>query len=861
MSTSEEQLLMQLQELERSQSEPPPAEQPVMQDDIATLPALPAVEEPSLEEQREAAIQRAQERMDALDLSQRRAEALDSPGERFEHGVAVGIAESLGLPVDAVQMILEAGAFPTNAPLGSGDNIMDVMEELGVIMEDAPRTTVGPEGAAGTAVGGTLVLTPAMIYPFLEIAGDPNFQSRQMQDYMRFHGTEDAPIPRNRAQRVAFALRQMGEQITRTAIENPKTFLATELGGAGASGYVVGAMQEAGAPPEAQMTAGVATAVPVSFSIAGIPRGVQSMVRWGMKNAFPWTEAGGQYRSAAQIQARSENPELEADQILRESLGIEPSDLPPNFDRMSVEEQREVLSSLGAARTGVTPARATENPRQMAQEQLMLDANPDLDRTVRQDLEQAVARTQRELRDLYDTPQGREDWEFAVMNRVNPDGDLMPDTAENMLRQVADNFGPLYAEVEGFPIRLHLMDQGRSTTLETMIENVPNTRTVIARGPNRDAIHTWLQGLMEDVTRRSRVRDGSPSLMSEELLEFRSAIRTRIRELGPRANTSDNAAEQRDLLRVAEQRFTQLLNEQLSPELLQRLQTTDGMYRNFSVVADALWRSNDRMLTPDALLRSLRRSASSHGAYAMGEGLEMRALANSGREIDSYMNSPAQARRWTGEMSEDQVQNVRNDFVDSIIRRSISPNVGPDGSEVIDGRRLLSNLNKYRQTGEAIGITPEEFQRLQEIGDQLRMLHNPNPGAVNRLFEDGPSTLMELLAAMQGSRAGTDAARAVGGNPLLLAGFFTNRARNFIARLTSDKATELMIQAVRDPVLYRHLLLKPNASAAEQNAVFQQLNSWLLALDTQTEEEEERREELRRLREEVEAAQQMSPLY
>ena len=150
------------------------------------------------------------------------------------------------------------------------------------------------------------------------------------------------------------------------------------------------------------------------------------------------------------------------------------------------------------------------------------------------------------------------------------------------------------------------------------------------------------------------------------------------------------------------------------------------------------------------------------------------------------------------------------------------------------------------------------------MAQQLRAMQNMSTDAVTTLFEDGPSNIVQLIGAMAAARSGTQSAKAVGGNPLVLAGFFTNKMRNLLTKLTTDKATELMIAAAQPTAegrtLYKALLTHPGAAPAVQNKAAKQLNAWLVSTlrPKDTEKETGYREELRRIRKEAEG---LGPLF
>ena len=109
----------------------------------------------------------------------------------------------------------------------------------------------------------------------------------------------------------------------------------------------------------------------------------------------------------------------------------------------------------------------------------------------------------------------------------------------------------------------------------------------------------------------------------------------------------------------------------------------------------------------------------------------------------------------------------------------------------------------------SLGMGDDEIKRIKDISDTLSLLEKSNPAAVNKLFEDGPASILELAAVL----VGTGQAALIGdatnvGGSLVLAQFMANRARALLGSLTSNQAAKLMADAVTDPELYSALLLK-----------------------------------------------------
>jgi len=739
---------------------------------------------------RENALAMAKARADALDAASARADELDKGFGAFDHGATIGIANTLGIPVDAVSGILSAAGYDNDDPALGSDSIRDLTTILGV---DSEVNT--PLQGAGEAVGMSAVLAPAMLAPFYKAAADPNFEFNRQVDRSR---TANLPggHPTTRAGRVGALLRRLGEDVAKTAIDHPRTFAAGEVAGAGAAGAVYQHAENEGASPGGASLLSAGAGAIASMSPTTVPLVSTRMYRWGMKNITPWTVEGGMFRSSAQMQDRTED------------AGTAVANINSN------------------TREGVSPARATGDRRLMAQEARILEDNPAMDREFREDLEGAIRMARQELDELYDTPRGRQDWEMSIFQRVAPpEYEVQPGTTEEMLDGVYNAFEGLYDPVKGFPVRTRLIGS-RKTTLETMLHNAATSRTVMAGDANRVTVQNWLNNKYTMLSSKLTTSGGGEFVKSEDLLKLRSDIRARSRaEL--KKNT-DDGYERSELLNVAEERINQLLKNQLSPETMGHLQTADEMYRNYKVIENAVYRSTDKGLTPDGVLRALRNSASSTGGYARGAQMELRNAATAGRPVTRMMNDPETIARHVVDMTPEDLANWRNEFIESLYAKSFTKEIDPQsGLEVIDGRRLQGNLNSFRKSAKALGMTDEDLGRIDSLAKELVVMQESSPSAVARLFEDGPSNVVQLVATLWGAKSGQRVAGSGMGSSMVLAGFFANKMRAAVAKLTSDKATQLMIDAAKDPELYKAMLVGPTSSVADQNAAAHFLNAWL----------------------------------
>ena len=140
----------------------------------------------------------------------------------------------------------------------------------------------------------------------------------------------------------------------------------------------------------------------------------------------------------------------------------------------------------------------------------------------------------------------------------------------------------------------------------------------------------------------------------------------------------------------------------------------------------------------------------------------------------------------------------------------------------------MRDLADNAKVMKALGMSKGDADRLKSIAESIRMMEKKSPQAVDRLFEDGPASILQLAAALTGAKSGQRMSGGGLGSSLVLAQFMSNKARQSLATLTSDEAERLMRDAVTDPKLYRALLTK-NLGVREMKKKAAYLESWLLA--------------------------------
>jgi hypothetical protein len=765
-----------------------------------------AVSREELEAELENIVAAAEERAEFTRATEERAKFLDDPLNEFGHGFTTGISSIVGAPVDIVDAMLNAGGLKTDAPFGSGESIQDVLAELQNMPEGIPMEPQGIVGGAGEGLGVAAIVTPLMLAPFMKAAMDPNLDQRQGEETRKFHGGEKGSatrIPRSRAARVAFLLKQVGEKIAQTAVKHPKTFIASEAAASMAAGAGMQAAEERGIGPQGQMAVGLGAGTVAGLSPAAIPRMVKNAWRWGMKHFNPFRKSGAMPRAAEQMQLRAEDATAAADKLAA-AIDPETGQLLPEFE-------------------GMTPARIIGEERLMAQEARVLADDPELDKLVREDLVSAIKRAEFELRGLYDTPQGKEAWEQAVFQRVAPDSvEITPGTAEEMLDQLYKAFTPMYEEFKGYPIRTGLYNQPRRTSLEVMINNVPETNRVMVDDATRAKVGRWLDSQYEGLHRTIKQVDGVDTFQSGDLLEFRSAIRAEARKAAKRQDM-----ETVDLLKIAEEKVDVLLKDQLPEGTMAELGIVDSHYRNYKIAEDAVYRgaAGDRGLTPDSLLQSVRASASSKGAYARGEQLELRSLAATGRPISKLLNDPERIRRSVANMTEADLTNTQQDFFDTMLGKSMITD--DQGVESLSGIKLKKTLQNFDEAAKAVRMDEGAMTRANTIADRLIMAQRPHPSPVGELYEDAPADILQLIATLIGAKHGQKVAGRGMGSSLVVAGFFAKKARDMLGKLTTNQARIILANSQTDPQLYNVLLTSAISEPASQAQAAQYLKAYL----------------------------------
>jgi hypothetical protein len=153
----------------------------------------------------------------------------------------------------------------------------------------------------------------------------------------------------------------------------------------------------------------------------------------------------------------------------------------------------------------------------------------------------------------------------------------------------------------------------------------------------------------------------------------------------------------------------------------------------------------------------------------------------------------------------------------------------PDGV-VLNGSAIRAIMDDPRQAGAVRAIlSNQERRRLDAIVGELTNLERTRgrlPG-VGPVMDDAPNTIMATIARIAGARAGAAAGGGGMAGSLQSAQIMSGRVKRFMERLTNDRATVLISEAVTDPDLFA-TLMSPMRGAGDDKRIARQFNAWMV---------------------------------
>ena len=598
----------------------------------------------------------------------------------------------------------------------------------------------------------------------------------------------------SRVPKVGATISKAAGDAVKFAKSNPKTALATESAAGGAAGAAGAASDQAtengdlsdgqrfAARLASELTAGIATAAAPGVLVNSGRRAAEGI----STTLLPFTERGGFPRAAKPTQQRAADPAASAE-----------------LSRNAPE--------------GVTPARATGDPGLMAQEARILADNPELNLQVTRDLQGAQQRVETQFREQFGRAPTPKEREVALINLgAAPGARVEAGATDDMIQAAADSFRSAYQGARG--VELDVSDLG--VNLKQAIDDPE----LIAGNEQRRQAAAFLQNQLKNLS-KNRLSENL-TLGSGDLLDLRSLVRSRIRSL---STTGDTGPQVRSVLSNAERVLTDTLEGQLSDDALATLRAADRQFRKFKIIEDAALRSGEETLTPGQVSSSIRRNARSGSEFARGGDRELRQAALAQRSTEEVLGNPDAASRMVRDLAPDQLQPIKADFTQTLFRRANQVD-SQTGEQILAGGRLKALLDDNAEVARNLGFSGDEISRMDTIADELITIQRKSPQAVDDLFIDGPATVMELVAAITGSKSGQRIAGGGLGSSLVLAQFMSNRARNTLADLTRSESDRIMKRAVTDKELFSALLTAETASDAVKRQAARKVGGFLLAI-------------------------------
>lgn len=187
----------------------------------------------------------------------------------------------------------------------------------------------------------------------------------------------------------------------------------------------------------------------------------------------------------------------------------------------------------------------------------------------------------------------------------------------------------------------------------------------------------------------------------------------------------------------------------------------------------------------------------------------------------------------TGRASE----GVKAIFVDDLIERSLR-RVGMEEGRVAtlaEGDRFSTEFQRREPVLKEV-LTGPEMNRLRAIESELSKMDvsRRNQGALSDLSGEKPNKIIEFVARVAAAR---HAAKITPPGAIQIPGMASQRMKELLGRLSSERATQILIDAVEDPELMRDLLRAPSTLTAEQS-IYRSISPYVLGAVAGTDTQE-----------------------
>lgn len=577
------------------------------------------------------------------------------------------------------------------------------------------------------------------------------------------------------------------EPLSKSIRTQPGRVAAGEIAAAGAAGAAREAVPEE--YPTAREFATFGGGM-LGGAIVDLPTTLKRGAQSTLETIVPFSQEAGEIRAAKQMQKRAVDPEAAAEQVL-------------------------------AGKKGITPARLTGQDTLIAQEKRIIDEFDAQDQAkINQELKAVEETNIEELKKMAEGEKSLLDWQQSVIQKVTAPGTVIEkNDIDTMLQKSYESFAPLYKQAHGQRIDV--------TNLQKEMLKSIQDKTILSGTKERKAISDFINSQFNSLKSKIKKSDKIKEIDSEDLLEFRSVIRGKIRE---EKTPTERSKQYRGLLQNVETEITKALDNGLTPDSRDILTNADQQYRQYKIIENAVYKAGDKPFTSENVSSAIREASSSRSFYARDFNeteKQLRKLARTGRSVQTVLGNPEDARNLVKDFSDEELKSIKSEFVRLGLNNSLTYD-DIARQDIISANKLNDYFKNNVGTARALKFTDDELNRINTLNKELLLINKKPDVQVARLFEDEVATVANLIMTLFGAKTGSRFSSDLGSG-LVLSQFFAANARRLLANLTFDKATQLLQQSVTDPQLYAALLTKDTASLDKKKESARIIQSWLLA--------------------------------
>lgn len=170
------------------------------------------------------------------------------------------------------------------------------------------------------------------------------------------------------------------------------------------------------------------------------------------------------------------------------------------------------------------------------------------------------------------------------------------------------------------------------------------------------------------------------------------------------------------------------------------------------------------------------------------------------------------------------LEGVQAVFSDDLIRRALRIQ---NGAEILDADAMLAQMNNPRfRSAMSRVLEPDQVRRLErviEVVQSLNTAQTRQPSLPGQTLSGAQAPrLIQFVARIAGAQVANNSPLTQGGGAgvgLQAAQMGSSVGRDLVSRLTADRASQILADAVTDPRLFQSLLLDPASPRFEREAL------------------------------------------